>query len=90
MKIALLEYFVFEDNISLLLARKNVKDIFITIDELFTSQLLKAKLIFMFGYGMGRVHFLKGEDAIELISSLHVHETKNSNSSTKSHVTKQR
>jgi len=56
--------------------KKQNKDTFISIDQLFTSELLKAKFIFMSGCDTGRVHSLKGEEVLGIISYLHSQGTK--------------
>ena len=56
--------------------KENGLDIFVTIDQLFAKELLKAKFIFMSGCYTGGTHSLKGEEVLGIISYLHAHQTK--------------
>lgn len=56
--------------------KKDGKDIFINLEELFTQNQLNAKFIFMSGCDNGKIHTLKGEESLGVISFLHTLGTK--------------
>ena len=56
--------------------KKDAKDITIQIDQLFATEFLKAKFIFMSGCYTGGTYPLKGEEVLGIVSYLHAHKTK--------------